>query len=390
MISSDQAGSLLRYAEVLSLARPGSRSWSRALAGKLFAASTLGARSAMMETIDAIHGVEPEPEAASAFASSLGFIACTLLLIGQFELSEVFVTRMDRFGGSLMASDAGLRGWFELVYASRAVAQGDMWAGLTLGRRAAASFAEAGYQAPRTVTLVNGSTCLLLLGAQAECQESLEALVAGGELPSLMATVAKYSLVQAKAERGALDEALADATAMVDAALTPHPGSLGDLRLRLARIKLARRDLEAAEREALLALDLLVPNVRDRALALATLADIQLAQHRPAEALASVEQAMATVQSIPPAYRTGAYLPLVHAEALEATGDHAGARETIARARTELLARADAIGDPAYRKTFLENVPENARLMARARRRAAAPAPPARKPVRAPAARRGG
>jgi len=73
------------------------------------------------------------------------------------------------------------------------------------------------------------------------------------------------------------------------------------------------------------------------------------------------------LQSIPPAYRAGAYLPLLHAEALEATSDHEGARATIKRAHAELLARADRIGDPAYRKTFLEDVPENARTLARAR-----------------------
>jgi eukaryotic-like serine/threonine-protein kinase len=97
------------------------------------------------------------------------------------------------------------------------------------------------------------------------------------------------------------------------------------------------------------------------------LADIRLAQRRPAEALAAVEQALAALESIPPAYRAGAYLPLLHAEALEATGDHEGAREVIERARNELLARADTIDDPAYRRSFLENVPENARTLARAR-----------------------
>jgi hypothetical protein len=80
-----------------------------------------------------------------------------------------------------------------------------------------------------------------------------------------------------------------------------------------------------------------------------------------------VEQAIVALQSIPPAYRAGAYLPLIHAGALEATGDHEGARAVIAAARLDLLARADAIGDPAYRRSFLENVPENARTLSRAR-----------------------
>jgi len=36
-------------------------------------------------------------------------------------------------------------------------------------------------------------------------------------------------------------------------------------------------------------------------------------------------------------------------------------------ARDKLLKNADKIGDPAYRKSFLENVPENARTLALAR-----------------------
>ena len=78
-------------------------------------------------------------------------------------------------------------------------------------------------------------------------------------------------------------------------------------------------------------------------------------------------QSLAAQEAIPPAYRAGAYLPLIHAEALDATGDHAGTHTAIARALTDLLARAEKIGTPAYRKPFLENVPENARTLTLAR-----------------------
>ena len=60
------------------------------------------------------------------------------------------------------------------------------------------------------------------------------------------------------------------------------------------------------------------------------------------------------------------HLSLAHAEALDAEGDHDEAREVLARAREVLLARAEAIGDPAIRESFLEAVPEHARIMARA------------------------
>ena len=62
-----------------------------------------------------------------------------------------------------------------------------------------------------------------------------------------------------------------------------------------------------------------------------------------------------------------AFLHLTHAECLEATGDHAAAREAITRARAWILAVAAKIGDPVYRRSYLEVVPENRRTLELAR-----------------------
>jgi hypothetical protein len=63
----------------------------------------------------------------------------------------------------------------------------------------------------------------------------------------------------------------------------------------------------------------------------------------------------------------GALARLAHAEALDATGDRDAARRAIGDARAQLLAIADKICDPAYRQSFLGNVPENARTLELAR-----------------------
>ncbi len=59
-----------------------------------------------------------------------------------------------------------------------------------------------------------------------------------------------------------------------------------------------------------------------------------------------------------------ALIRLVHIRALEATGrfDEAGRR--IAEAQARLRVRSERISDPRYRKSFLQNVPENAATMA--------------------------
>ena len=70
-----------------------------------------------------------------------------------------------------------------------------------------------------------------------------------------------------------------------------------------------------------------------------------------------------------------AFVRLVHAEALHATGARDAARHAIAGARTRVVAIADKIPDPGYHASFLENVPENARTLALAAAWLGEPAP---------------
>jgi eukaryotic-like serine/threonine-protein kinase len=68
-----------------------------------------------------------------------------------------------------------------------------------------------------------------------------------------------------------------------------------------------------------------------------------------------------------------ALVGLCAAEVLDATGDHPGAVEAIDAAHRRLLAHAARIGDDAWRTSFLERVPENARTIDLARRWGASP-----------------
>jgi len=60
----------------------------------------------------------------------------------------------------------------------------------------------------------------------------------------------------------------------------------------------------------------------------------------------------------------GTLVRLVHAEALEAAGQHAAARAELAEARDDLEARAARIPDAAARQSYLTRVAENARVVA--------------------------
>jgi hypothetical protein len=58
-----------------------------------------------------------------------------------------------------------------------------------------------------------------------------------------------------------------------------------------------------------------------------------------------------------------AFVRLVHAQALDARGERGEAARVIAAARDRLLQRAANIDDAPLRRSFLENVPENARTL---------------------------
>jgi hypothetical protein len=103
---------------------------------------------------------------------------------------------------------------------------------------------------------------------------------------------------------------------------------------------------------------------QDSPAALGTLCWIRLAQGRVAEALGVADEAMAKYNAMASSgFFRAAFVRLAHAEALEAAGDHAAATAAIRAAREYVLAVADRIQDPRYRKSFLEQVPENARIL---------------------------
>ncbi|MDI3287444.1 hypothetical protein [Polyangium sp. 15x6] len=141
---------------------------------------------------------------------------------------------------------------------------------------------------------------------------------------------------------------------------------LGIVRATLASILLRSGDLGAAEREARAAAEILSGTTPWRAAAEARLAAILLQQQRADEALRLTEDAAAR-RDASGGHSGGPYqlsLRLAHAEALHATGHHARARTVLLETRDLLLSRAAKVQDAELRRSFLEDVAENARILA--------------------------
>jgi hypothetical protein len=79
-----------------------------------------------------------------------------------------------------------------------------------------------------------------------------------------------------------------------------------------------------------------------------------------AAALAAAAEGMTLREGLAGMEEGEALLGLALADALEATGDRAGAEAAFRQAHERILARAGRIADPAWRESFLRRVPENA------------------------------
>jgi hypothetical protein len=91
---------------------------------------------------------------------------------------------------------------------------------------------------------------------------------------------------------------------------------------------------------------------------------VLLARARPAEAFEAARTAMQLLEQMGGIDGGEAIIRLSWAEALAATGDVPQARRALDTARARLKAIAEKIGDPALRRQFLEQVPDNARTFA--------------------------
>ena len=100
-----------------------------------------------------------------------------------------------------------------------------------------------------------------------------------------------------------------------------------------------------------------LPSVR--ASALATLADVLVRGGQPAEALERSASAMGILGSLKSVDDGEALVRLAHVRALAAVGREPEARASLNQAHLRLEQRATRISDPRWRRTFMEEVPEN-------------------------------
>jgi tetratricopeptide (TPR) repeat protein len=309
----------------------------------------------------------PEPGSdgveAAARAMALGRTAVNLLHAGCYDRVEPLLARAEAIARRVEGDPMVLAqvGWARSL---RALVEGDLGVHLELASAACARFVEAGDLRFACFLGISIEGARVQLGAFAEAERALGALLAEAERMSLPALTAyaRKNLGLALARLGRIDEGRAVAEAAVAAFRAQQNRRVEAVsRITLATILVLAGDLEgaAAEAGAVAGDPGAVPPAR--AHALATLASARIAAGRAAEALPPAREALGILSALGGVEEGEALVRLTWAEALDGAGEAAGARAAIAEARARLLDRAARIADPGLRRSFVEAVPENAR-----------------------------
>ncbi|UQA63043.1 serine/threonine-protein kinase [Polyangium aurulentum] len=350
--------------EALRVAPPGSRSHAIALAAIVANALVFSDVPAIAQAISLLMSLEPAPDARNAFAWSLATVGEVVIFTAQLGLLaklEAKLVGIARDAGD----DLSLVAWLENLRAVRArYIDRDPYAAMLGRRRAVTSLERVGDLHRAAYIRAHVITDLAGLGAHAEALALISAAKAAA---SSDASFARLLLTLSEAivlmSSGRFDETLALTHTLLEITRS-LPFMRGQTHLIRAAAQHLAGDLAEAERSIHAAEADVGPAGLNRQALLTTLAAVRLEQGRASEAVALAEEALGMAASTRVTHTSHARLLLVHANALDATGEPERARAAIAAAREDLLARAGRIDDAEMRRSFLEDVRENAATLA--------------------------
>jgi tetratricopeptide (TPR) repeat protein len=246
--------------------------------------------------------------------------------------------------------------------------QSDIAADLVVRREAAACFSEAGDSIRARIELYNSYFDLVELGAYDDARRGLQAIHEWASRRNLMSLVwlSRGLLAETLARMGRAAEAIPVMREIADEFRRNQSGRKeGATLIALGRACLASGALDDAERELRRSIEVLEQNGRPiLPPALAALARVELARDRPEEALALTRRAIEVAESFGTLESGESVMYLTHAEALWQSGARDEGLAAILFARDRIERLAGQIADPALRRSYREDVEENARTIA--------------------------
>jgi len=359
------------YAEdALRLAAKGSRTSFLAAGELAFACSTLGNLDTLLALADTMAHSQAEGPALPDYLVACCRLGVALERVGWPEHVERVLGRVQEDLHTHGSTVAEVRAWTLRLRAELADRAGDHAHSLALTRDAARAFMEHGDERWACVCDGHAAREVILLGGYRLARADLpKAIERAASLNLAQASMMRLDFGLAEARDGDLPSAierLQSGMANIGPASNWRQRSAGHR--YLAEAFAASGRLDEAEQEVRSALALAEPSPALRAQALGLLADILLKTPRHIEAFMAASQAVEILVSVGVA-EDEARIRLVYAMALDAMGHGRNAREAYDGARRRLLARADRISDPEWRRSFLEKVGDHVRTLSLAAER---------------------
>jgi tetratricopeptide (TPR) repeat protein len=293
-------------------------------------------------------------------------VAQCLYLSGAFAAGAALLSTIDAAEASATALSPATKNRVATARAKRALARGNPAEARAHYMDAIEQVAALGDVRATVVAQSNCGWACVQIGLYEEAILLLRRAVESSRRVGLLfwELGAKQNLGLALAAAGLLDEAFEMET---EAALGYSAGdnrvAEGISHLYLALILALRETLDAAEAEARAALGMLAKVASSMPFARAVLAHVLLLRGRASDALKEATASIKALAELGQLDEGDAFVRLTYASALHAAGNRTAAAKAILDARNVLSARADEMADPALRRSFLENVPENARTL---------------------------
>ena len=349
--------------EVMRLSAPGSPSWAIAATAKLVDARYVH-RHRFLSALDEVCKVEPEIDAVSMMAFALAIGIYILDSAGEFALAASCLQRLHDIVEPVAAYNPVARAWLNRAHAHReAWVNEDPWAGLRYSEQTRDCFQEANHNRGALDGQVFIGMNAWYLGDVDRAEKELRATLAIGDDLGLVSSLRTLTFIQVLCARGELEEAEREARALADTNQSPDL-TRGSGLWALGEVLYHRGAYAEAEQQLGAALVSFVESPLATAAAQTTLAYIQLAVGRAAEALVSAQQAVQRFETLGSFGFYAARVHLVYAQALDAVGNRDEAIQIVNQALVRIARQADKIGDPAFRHRFLHGVTEHAKLAA--------------------------
>jgi serine/threonine protein kinase/tetratricopeptide (TPR) repeat protein len=327
--------------------------------------STAGDQDAFRAIARSLREAIPDDDASIAsYVVALAHAAARFLYLSAHAELDETLDAIERCIVRAPWESRAFAGWVSDARSTGAMAKGDMAACLRLMDRAAHDFEAAGDLRNACRERGHVGYAYMDLGVYDAAETELRSAIATARrlgLTHVIAT-AKHNLGKALMNMGRLDEALAIETEAANELMALADPRLGGAAWRYAaEIELRRKNYVAAERAIARSMSRDDSPQPIYVVNLAVAADALRGQGRNAEALARAEEAYTLLESIGSIEEGEAQLHLAYIEALLANGRDA--KSAIVRAHTFVLKRAAMVKDDTWRKCFLENVPEHARIL---------------------------